>query len=138
MEILEPGRRENLGMRTPRRGQWVDGYPQFKVVRDHDRCIRCLACVRQCPWDCTYYDPEIDAWELYDLERDPNELKNVYADPSYADALADLMVDLATARAQYGIDAEMDLAFYEESRSGVWGRELREFLNAQREGFEKE
>lgn len=61
MEILEPGRRENLGMRTPRRGQWVDGYPQFKVVRDHDRCIRCLACVRQCPWDCTYYDPEIDA-----------------------------------------------------------------------------
>lgn len=28
-----------------------------------------------------YYD--IDLWELYDLEKDPNELRNVYNDPAY-------------------------------------------------------
>ena len=35
-----------------------------------------------------YYD--IDAWEMYDLEKDPRELRNVYADPAYAaDAAGD-------------------------------------------------
>lgn len=29
-----------------------------------------------------YYD--IDEWELYDLEKDPSEMKNVYDDPEYA------------------------------------------------------
>jgi len=28
--------------------------------------------------------------ELYDLDKDPDELKNVAADPKYADVLADL------------------------------------------------
>jgi N-sulfoglucosamine sulfohydrolase len=34
--------------------------------------------------------------ELYDLERDPHELKNVAADPAYADALKDLRARLKT------------------------------------------
>ena len=84
-----------------------------------------------------FYEPAVDAWEMYDLERDPNELVNVYADASYAADLADLMVDLATARAQYGINAEMDLAIIEESQSGGWGRKLREFLDAQKEALAK-
>jgi len=29
-----------------------------------------------------YFD--VDEWELYDLETDPHEMKNVYNDPSYA------------------------------------------------------
>ena len=28
-----------------------------------------------------YYD--IDKWELYDLEKDPSEMNNVYKDPAY-------------------------------------------------------
>jgi arylsulfatase A-like enzyme len=31
-----------------------------------------------------FRDAEIDAWELFDLKKDPNELENVYDDPSYA------------------------------------------------------
>jgi arylsulfatase A-like enzyme len=27
---------------------------------------------------------DIDTWELYDLQEDPTEMKNVYDDPAYA------------------------------------------------------
>ena len=46
-----------------------------------------------------YYD--IDAWELYDLARDPRELKNVIADPAYASVLADLKRKLSELRTFY-------------------------------------
>ncbi len=47
-----------------------------------------------------YYD--IDAWELYDLERDPRELNNVAADPAYAGVLKDMKAELERLRVQYG------------------------------------
>lgn len=47
-----------------------------------------------------YYD--IDEWEMYDLEKDPSELKNVYDDPSYADVRAELHQKLNELRKQYG------------------------------------
>jgi Arylsulfatase A and related enzymes len=33
-------------------------------------------------------------WELFDLEKDPYELNNVYADPAYADAVQELKAEL--------------------------------------------
>jgi len=47
-----------------------------------------------------YYD--IDAWELYDLRNDPNELNNVYGDPAYADTVKQLEAELERLRKQYG------------------------------------
>jgi len=47
-----------------------------------------------------YY--EVDKWELFDLERDPRELHNVYADPSYADVRVRMTRKLDALRAQYG------------------------------------
>lgn len=38
-------------------------------------------------------------WELYDLERDPSELRNVYDDPEYADVRADMARRLWQAQA---------------------------------------
>ena len=35
-----------------------------------------------------YYD--IDEWEMYDLEADPMEMKNVYDDPAYVSVREDL------------------------------------------------
>lgn len=47
----------------------------------------------------------LQVWELYDLERDPRELDNVYGDPAYAEITADLKRQLAELRKSVG-DAE--------------------------------
>ncbi|UCD52760.1 MAG: sulfatase, partial [Phycisphaerales bacterium] len=47
-----------------------------------------------------YYD--IDEWELYDLEKDPGEMKNVYSDPAYKDVRTELMIELRRLQKQYG------------------------------------
>lgn len=46
-----------------------------------------------------YYD--VDEWELYDLETDPNEMNNVYDDPSYAEVRERLHQLLRELRIQY-------------------------------------
>jgi arylsulfatase A-like enzyme len=40
-----------------------------------------------------FYD-DIDEWELYDLEKDPNELLNVYSKPEYVQEIARLTTEL--------------------------------------------
>ena len=59
-----------------------------------------------------YYD--IDAWELYDLERDPRELKNVYDDPAYAAVREELKTELKRLQALYGDSDELAQKFLKE------------------------
>ncbi len=47
-----------------------------------------------------YYD--IDEWELYDLEKDPKEMRNVYNDPAYVEVRRDMHQRLAELREKYG------------------------------------
>ncbi len=58
-----------------------------------------------------YYD--IDAWELYDLAKDPHELRNVYADPAYAEVGRDLEAELARLQKLYGDSEELARRFVE-------------------------
>jgi arylsulfatase A-like enzyme len=51
-----------------------------------------------------YYD--IDEWELYDLKTDPNELKNVYNDPAYAQIRKNLTERLKQLRKKYKDNTE--------------------------------
>jgi arylsulfatase A-like enzyme len=44
-------------------------------------------------------------WELFDLKKDPREMKNVYGDPAYAKVQAQLTAELARLRQQYRDDA---------------------------------
>jgi arylsulfatase A-like enzyme len=60
-----------------------------------------------------YYD--IDEWELYDLEKDPSEMKSVYNDPAYAGVQADLHKRLIELRAYYGDSDENDAKFIKEA-----------------------
>ncbi len=52
-----------------------------------------------------YYD--IDAWELYDLQKDPNELNNIYDVPAYADIVKQLKAELKRLRKQFGDSDEL-------------------------------
>lgn len=56
-----------------------------------------------------YYD--VDEWELYDLQADPQELNNVYNDSNYADVKKDLHARLVELRKQYGDSDEHDARF---------------------------
>ena len=58
-----------------------------------------------------YYD--IDAWELYDLARDPRELHNVYADPAYAKVRRELEDELLRLQKLTGDSEELARRFVE-------------------------
>jgi arylsulfatase A-like enzyme len=51
-----------------------------------------------------YYEPEPgpQEWELFDLETDPKELRNVYGNPAYAEVTRDLKTELRRLRHQVG------------------------------------
>jgi arylsulfatase A-like enzyme len=59
-----------------------------------------------------YYD--IDEWELYDLEKDPDEMKSVYDDPEYADVQKMMHEKLTELRAYYGDSDENDERYLNE------------------------
>jgi len=44
---------------------------------------------------------DIDEWELYDLRKDPREMKNVFDDPAYADTVKKLKAELKRLRKKY-------------------------------------
>ena len=46
--------------------------------------------------------PSKVGWELYDLERDPKELKNVYGQGGYEDVAGKLKKELLKLKAEYG------------------------------------
>jgi arylsulfatase A-like enzyme len=70
-------------------------YPGWHMVKRHYG-------VRTERYKLIHFYHDIDAWEMYDLQADPDELNNVYTDPDYADVLAKLQKELKKLRAQYG------------------------------------
>ena len=67
-----------------------------------------------------YYD--IDEWEMYDLENDPSEMKNIYNDISYKEVREMLHKRLKELREFYGDSDEQDEKF------------LRAYLDHQKQG----
>ena len=54
-------------------------------------------------------------WELFDIEKDPNELNNVYTNPEYASIVKELEKELGRLRDQYEVPDE-DPDFVEMKR----------------------
>ena len=48
-----------------------------------------------------FYD--LDEWELYDLETDPKEMVNQYANPEYTEVVKRMHRELADLRKQYDV-----------------------------------
>ena len=70
-----------------------------------------------------YHD--IDAWELFDLQKDPHELKNVYGDPAYAGVVKDLKAELARLQKQYGDSMELAQKILSQRRQRTRPRKRR-------------
>jgi arylsulfatase A-like enzyme len=49
-----------------------------------------------------FYD--IEEWELYDLKKDPQEMRSVYSDPDYAKVVVDMKRKLEELRESYQDD----------------------------------
>lgn len=45
-----------------------------------------------------FYEPDVNYWELFDREKDPQEMKSFYDDPAYAATRAELHTELARLR----------------------------------------
>ncbi|MDY7396803.1 sulfatase [Aureibaculum sp. 2210JD6-5] len=52
-----------------------------------------------------YYN--IDVWELYDLEKDPQQMNNIINDPQYSDIISDLKVELKGLMKKYENDKSL-------------------------------
>ena len=53
-----------------------------------------------------YYD--IDEWELYDLEKDPSEMNNIYNEPKYKSVQENMHKRLIKIRKKYGDSDELN------------------------------
>lgn len=49
-----------------------------------------------------YFSNTPAAWEFYDLQKDPSEMRNEYGNPDYADVIAGLKTELSGMRARLG------------------------------------
>jgi arylsulfatase A-like enzyme len=70
--------------------------------------------VRTARYKLVHFYHDIDAWEFYDLKRDPRELRNVYDDPGYVGVRENLRLELRRLQMLYGDSDELAQRFREE------------------------
>ncbi len=75
-------------------------YPAWHMVKRHYG-------IRTKRYKLAHFYYDIDEWELFDLQKDPLELHNVYNDPAYASVVQSLKAELERLRKKYK-DTEID------------------------------
>lgn len=70
-------------------------YPAEHMVRRHYGA-------RNDRWKLIHFYNDIDQWELYDLQEDPHELRNLYGLPEYAAPRREMTEELVRLQTQYG------------------------------------
>jgi hypothetical protein len=73
--------------------------PHYGVVTERYKLIR-------------FDRPDLDAWELFDLEKDPHELRSVHLEPAYRAVMAELKRELDRLRADLKVPAELPAEAY--------------------------
>ena len=74
-------------------------YPAVHSVKRHYG-------VRTDRYKLIHFYHDIDEWELYDLEKDPDELNSLYGESEYADVVQQLKSEIKTLQAQYRVPEE--------------------------------
>lgn len=70
-------------------------YPGVHAVKRHYG-------IRTKQYKLIHFYHDIDEWEMYDLEKDPKEMKNIIEDQAYASIKLELMQELKELQKQYG------------------------------------
>jgi len=74
-------------------------FPAFHMVKRHYG-------VRTDRYKLIHFYDDIDTWELYDLEKDPQEENNLYGNPEYAEIQERLHEELRSLQEKYGVTEE--------------------------------
>ena len=82
-------------------------YPDWHMVKRHYG-------IRTKRYKLIHFYYDIDAWEFYDLQNDPQELNNLYGDPAHQEIIERLKVELERLRKQYGDSEELARSFIEK------------------------
>ena len=75
-------------------------YPGIHAVKRHYG-------IRTDRYKLMHFYHDVDEWELYDLETDPNEMNNVYYDAKYASVRYEMSQKLAEVQMRYGDSPEL-------------------------------
>jgi arylsulfatase A-like enzyme len=67
--------------------------PHYGVITDRFKLVR-------------FDRPDLDVWELFDREKDPLEVRNVYGDPAYAKNITELKAELSRLRTELKVPDE--------------------------------
>jgi len=81
-------------------------YPQPHHVRPHYGVITDRYTIAH------FYWPDVDYWELFDRQKDPEEMKSVFGDPAYADVQTNLMQQVMQLRKELKEPAKDDPRAY--------------------------
>jgi len=81
---------------------WQDAmYYHYHEYPDADHMVARHYGIRNGRYKLIHYYHPTDEWELFDLEKDPNELRSVYSEPEYAEKIAELKSRLQAMREKY-------------------------------------
>ena len=83
--------------------------PHYGVVTERYKLVR-------------FYGTGEDYWELFDNQKDPLELKDVYKDPAYAATKAELEQELARLRKELKVPEEIPASWFGRGGGGGEGR----------------
>lgn len=112
VEVPESMQGESFrGLLNDQRKDWRDAvyysyyaYPAIHQVKRHYG-------IRTDRYKLIHFYYDTDEWELYDLEKDPQEMRNVYDDPAYAKVKKEMHKKLGELRAKYRDSDENDRWF---------------------------
>ena len=103
---------ERVHKRVRRAADHFYEYPSVHMVKRHYGMV-----TKEFKLIHFYYD--VDEWELYDLNKDPQEMMNVYNDPAYAETVVQLRKELKELRVKYKDSHELDQKFINKSYEGI-------------------
>jgi len=89
-------------------GEWRDAiyYTYYEFPGEHH--VKRHHGVRTDRYKLIHFYYDIDEWELFDLEKDPSEMQNVYNDPAYKEIKKEMRERLVEMRLKYGDSDSLD------------------------------